>query len=128
MVSSTMSLGGGTSLMVNPPASFRIALSLDTRVNVAFSLGLSLQLYAGPFISIGDYGQLRKLAAPGSFDFLDYGTAAGTVERAGDDTGAEPAGNHAPVGCFDLGRDTGEMVAAPPDDVLVLKVNYWLNP
>jgi hypothetical protein len=32
------------------------------------------------------------------------------------------------VGGFDLGRDTGDMFGAPADDVLMIKVNYWLNP
>jgi hypothetical protein len=32
------------------------------------------------------------------------------------------------VGGFDLGRDAGDMFGAPADDVLMIKVNYWLNP
>jgi hypothetical protein len=31
-------------------------------------------------------------------------------------------------GTFDLGRDPGALFTARPDNVLVLKVNYWFNP
>jgi hypothetical protein len=34
----------------------------------------------------------------------------------------------APVGTFDLPVDTRALFAASPDNILVLKVNYWLNP
>ncbi|CAN5890233.1 hypothetical protein BH23GEM7_BH23GEM7_18690 [soil metagenome] len=34
----------------------------------------------------------------------------------------------APLGDFDLGRDRAALFSARPDNVLVLKVNYWLNP
>ena len=62
----------------------RTTLSFDTRVNVTFTPDLSLQLYLEPFISIGDYGQLREFAEPDSYDFLDYGGEAGTLERNDD--------------------------------------------
>ncbi|MDP9349154.1 MAG: carbohydrate binding family 9 domain-containing protein [Gemmatimonadota bacterium] len=32
------------------------------------------------------------------------------------------------VGDFDLGRDQAALFAARPDNIFVLKVNYWLNP
>ena len=63
----------------------RTTLSFDTRVNVTFTPDLSLQLYLEqPFISIGDYGQLREFAEPDSYDFFDYGGEAGTLERNDD--------------------------------------------
>ncbi|HEX7120051.1 MAG TPA: DUF5916 domain-containing protein, partial [Longimicrobiales bacterium] len=34
----------------------------------------------------------------------------------------------APFGDFDFGRDRAALFRAEPDNVLVLKVNYWLNP
>ena len=34
----------------------------------------------------------------------------------------------APIGDFDFGRDRAALFRAPADDVLVLKINYWLNP
>ena len=61
-------------------------LSMDTRLNVTFTPNLTLELYAQPFIASGDYGQLKELAAPGTFDFTRYGVDAGvvTVDDEGD--------------------------------------------
>ncbi|MFW6199168.1 MAG: DUF5916 domain-containing protein, partial [Gemmatimonadota bacterium] len=161
----------------------RTTLSFDTRVNVTFTPNLSLQLYAEPFISIGDYGQLREFAQPGTYDFLDYGEDVGTVTRVGDSafavdpdgagaassftvpdrdfnyrslignavlrwqwregstlylvwqqrridsvTGADATGDHGWVGDFDFSRDTRDMFGTAPDNIFVIKVNYWLNP
>lgn len=161
----------------------RTSFSVDTRVNVTFSPTLSLQLYAEPFISIGDYGTLREFAEPGTYDFLDYGEDVGTVTREVDGgyrvdpdgegaadsflvgdrdfsyrslignavlrwewrpgstlylvwqqrridsvTGRDASGNDEWVGEFDLSRDTEDMFGTKPDNVFVIKVNYWLNP
>ncbi len=56
----------------------RRTLSMETRLNVAFSPDLSLQLYAQPLISSGDYLTYRQLLRPESYDFNDFaeGTAA----------------------------------------------------
>jgi len=161
----------------------RTTLSFDTRVNVTFSPDLSLQLYVEPFISIGDYGQLREFRAPDTFDFLDYGREVGTVERMdgrtfsvdpdgsgaaeaftvsdrdfnyrslignavlrwewrpgstiylvwqqrriNSVTGSDAYGDHEWVGRFDLSRDGSDMFGIAPDNIFVVKVNYWLNP
>jgi len=161
----------------------RTTLSFDTRVNVTFTPDLSLQLYAEPFISIGDYGQLREFAEPETYEFLDYGVDAGTVDRVDEDTyqvdpdgggpaapftvpdrdfnyrsllgnavlrwewrpgstlylvwqqrridsvtGADATGDHDWVGTFDFSRDTRDMFGTAPDNIFVIKVNYWLNP
>ena len=55
--------------------------SLRTTVNVTFTPLLSLQLYVEPFISTGDYRELKELARPGTFKFLEYGTDIGTVSQ-----------------------------------------------
>jgi hypothetical protein len=64
----------------------RTTLSFDTRLDVTFTPTLSLQLYVEPFISVGDYGALKEFSAPGTFDFLEYGTEVGTVTQAADGT------------------------------------------
>jgi hypothetical protein len=144
---------------------------------------LSLQLYLEPFVSTGDYGALKELRAPRTFDFLEYGDDIGTAVRnaAGDydvdPDGGGPAasfqvsdrdfsyrsllgnavlrwewrpgstvffvwqqsrvssikgrgssGTRPWVGTFDLGRDTGDIFSAAPDNIFMIKVNYWLNP
>lgn len=56
-------------------------LGLDTRVNVTFTPALSLELYAQPFVAANDFGALKELRAPRTFDFLEYGRDVGTVTR-----------------------------------------------
>ena len=158
-------------------------VSIDARVNVTFTPTLSLQLYAEPFISTGDYRQLKELERPRAFDFLEYGKDIGTVSpgpggdhlvdpdgdgpaeqfevsdrdfsyrsllgnavlrwewrqgstlylvwqqsRINSVTGQDLDGISNWVGGFDLGRDVGDMFGTRPDNILVLKLNYWLNP
>lgn len=59
-------------------------LGIDTRVNVTFTPDLSFELYAQPFISSGDYGNLMELAAPRTFDFHEYGADIGTIAEGSD--------------------------------------------
>jgi hypothetical protein len=72
-------------------------LGIDTRVNVTFTPSLSLEMYAQPFFSSNDFGPLKELRAPRTYDFLQYGTDVGTTTReAGardliDPDGAGPA-------------------------------------
>jgi hypothetical protein len=162
----------------------RSTVSLDTRVDVTLTPALSLQLYLEPFLSVGEYRGLKELAAPRTFDFLEYGVDVGTVSRNAsgdydiDPDGTDPAapfqildtsldfshrsliGNavirwewrpgstlflvwqqrrvnrltgHAAgadpwVGNLELGRDAGDMLDAPADNILMIKVNYWMNP
>ena len=60
-------------------------LAIDTRLNVTFSPRLTLELYAQPFASSNDFGGLKELRAPRTFDFDRYGLDAGTVTT--DDAG-----------------------------------------
>jgi hypothetical protein len=57
---------------------------LDARVNMTFTRGLTFQLYAQPFISSGNYLALKELAAPRTFDFLEYGSDVGESTREAD--------------------------------------------
>lgn len=54
----------------------RRSFSLETRLNVAFSPDLTLQLYAQPLLSSGDYLNYKQLLRASSYDFdvLDEGT------------------------------------------------------
>jgi hypothetical protein len=75
----------------------QITLSMETRLNVTFTPDLSLEFFAQPFIASGDYGSLKELESPGTFDFIRYGIDAGqvTVDEDGNSTvdpdGAGPA-------------------------------------
>ena len=59
-------------------------LGIDTRVNVTFSPTLSFELYAQPFLSAGDYVDLKELAQPGTYEFRTYGEEIGTVTPQSD--------------------------------------------
>jgi hypothetical protein len=72
-------------------------LAMSLRANVAFSPTLTLEMFAQPFVSSGDFGALAQLRAPGRFEFDVYGVTAGTATRdtngiyAVDPDGAGPA-------------------------------------
>ena len=55
-------------------------VSLDTRVNYTFSPGLSLQVFAQPFIATGAFGPAKEFARPRAFEFLTYGKDVGVVQ------------------------------------------------
>jgi len=56
-------------------------LGIETRLNVTFTPALSLELYAQPFFATNNFGALKELRAPRTFDFLEYGTDVGTIAR-----------------------------------------------
>jgi len=47
-------------------------LDFTTRASVSFTTNLSLQLYLQPFIAVGDYGKIKELARPESYEFVPY--------------------------------------------------------
>jgi hypothetical protein len=55
------------------------SVSMDTRLNVNFTPELSLELFAQPLISSGDYGALKELEAPRLYSFRKYGQDVGTI-------------------------------------------------
>jgi hypothetical protein len=148
-------------------------VGIETRVDWTFSPSLSLQVYAQPFISSGDFGAPSELRAAGEYAFSVYGRDVGDVEAAQRGVRVYPQGRGgaAPsffvpdrdftmrslrgnavlrweyrpgstlflawqqnrssmldTGVFGLGRDASDLLVARPDNVLVLKVSYWLNP
>jgi hypothetical protein len=146
-------------------------LALPVRVNLVLSPRLSLQLYAQALLSAGDYGAIRQLATPSTYDFLAYGTELGTLVREPQayvidpDAGgpaspfrlADPAFNlkslranlvarwefrpgstlyvvwtqrredAAHPGDFAFPRDAADLFGAPADDVLMVKVAWWIG-
>jgi hypothetical protein len=72
-------------------------LGIETRLNVTFTPRLTLEMYAQPFVATNDFGALKELRAPRTFEFSVYGTDVGTATRdsAGrstvDPDGAGPA-------------------------------------
>ena len=45
---------------------------LTLRSNILFSRKQSLEIYAQPFITVGDYNEARELARPDSYDLIHY--------------------------------------------------------
>ncbi|MGI9178969.1 MAG: DUF5916 domain-containing protein [Longimicrobiaceae bacterium] len=60
---------------------------LSARLNQTFTPALSLQLYAQPFVSAGDYSGFKRVEAPHAARYADrFGTfAEGAIQREGDD-------------------------------------------
>jgi hypothetical protein len=59
------------------------SLGLDTRLNITFSPTMTLQLYAQPFISSGEYFDFKEFKAPRGNAWSVYGTDRGTIGRSG---------------------------------------------
>jgi len=149
------------------------SISLVTRVNWIALPRMSLQVYAQPFIAVGDYQSLKELAAPRTFDFTRYGQAGSRLSYAGiERTYTVDPDADGPAAAFDLadpnfnfkslrvnavfrwewrlgstlyfvwtqnrvdlsnpgrlslGRDAGRLVTSPADDILLVKLSYWLG-
>jgi uncharacterized protein DUF5916/cellulose/xylan binding protein with CBM9 domain len=123
-------------------------VGLETRFNIAFSPTLSLETYAQPLISSADYGATTYLVRPQSYAFRPFGgidanqldfnlrslrgnavlrwewRQGSTLYVAWQQRRRGVAG----VGDFDFTRDRKALFSTRPDNVLVLKVNYWMNP
>ena len=56
-------------------------LGIETRLNVTFTPRLTLEMYAQPFVATNDFGALKELRAPRTFDFTEYGAGAGAATR-----------------------------------------------
>jgi len=74
-------------------------LSASIRLNWTFTPKLSLQLYAQPFISSGDYYDFKELARPKSYDFTIYGQGKSTFDEENDM--ADPDGS-GPAPAFEI--------------------------
>ncbi len=57
--------------------------SATTRISVATSPRTSLQVYLQSLISAADYGAIKEVYAPRTYDFLRYGIDAGTITPSG---------------------------------------------
>jgi hypothetical protein len=100
-----------------------------------------------PLISSADYGPTKQLVAPKTFDFVPYTGEAPDLDfnlrslrgnavlrwewRQGSTlyvAWQQQRADMAPYGDFALGRDRRALFRTRPDNIFVVKVNYWLNP
>ena len=65
-------------------------LSMVTRVDWTFTPALTLQLFLQPLVSAGDFGELKELAAPRSYEFAVYGRDTGTATPVAGGTRIDP--------------------------------------
>ena len=56
-------------------------VSASIRLNWTFTPALSLQLFAQPLISSGEYFNYKELKAPRTYDFLHYGDEGSTIDN-----------------------------------------------
>ena len=125
----------------------RNVLNITARGTYAFSRDMTLELYMQPFVAVGDYTNIRKLARPMSFDFTPVTLAADddpdfnrkslrgnvvlrweymrgstlfVVWNMSTSDGSRP-------GVFSARRDLADAFRAPGSHVFVVKMNYWLS-
>lgn len=127
-------------------------LSLRARINYTASPTLSLQFYAEPFISNGQYSNWRELADPRAEKYADRfkpfttrGDPGGFVFRQFTSNsvlrweympgstvflvwaqGRQRDGDR--VNEFSFRRDLGDVFSERPDNTFLIKVSYWFNP
>jgi hypothetical protein len=124
-------------------------VSLTTRVNYTMSPTLSLQVYAQPFVSAGEYMEFKELvngraknwrdryaayAYGGNPDFnyksfrttnvLRWEYKPGSTLFVVWQQGREDVASY---GRFRFGRDFGGIFDMPSSNVFLIKLSYWLN-
>jgi hypothetical protein len=67
-------------------------LSMETRLNVTFTPGLTLQLYAQPLIASGAYSNFKEYNRPRTLERSVYGVDRGTIAYAGGTYTVDPDG------------------------------------
>jgi hypothetical protein len=126
-------------------------LTLTTRVNWTATPTLSLQLYAQPFVTTGEYSQWRELAAPRAERYEDRFKPWRSTAPAGFNVKQfnsnavvrwefRPASalflvwqqgraqDQSGRGIFVPGRDVRDLFGVRPLNTLLLKFSYWFNP
>jgi hypothetical protein len=123
----------------------RDVVDMTARGTFAFTRDMTLELYLQPFVSVGHYEDIRRLARPSSFEFepvtLDYdpdfsnrslrsnvvlrweylnGSTLYLVWQASGADGSDP-------GEFDGLGDLGETFGNDQDHIFMLKTTYWMG-
>jgi hypothetical protein len=123
------------------------SVGLEARLNVTFTPTLSLETYVQPLLSGGDYGNASQLAAPRTYKFDAYAGQAPNLDfnlrslrgnavlrwewRQGSTlyvAWQQRRSDVAPYGDFAFGRDQRALFDARPDNIFLVKMNYWFNP
>jgi uncharacterized protein DUF5916 len=124
-------------------------IGITTRLNYTVTPALSIQLYAQPFVSAGEYSNFKALANgraesyderytpyayTGNPDFNYLSLRSTNVLRWEYKPGStlfvvwqQGREDVAERGRFDFSRDFGGVFAAPSRNVFLIKWAYWLN-
>jgi hypothetical protein len=130
-------------------------VSMTTRLSYTFTPDLSLQFYAQPFVSAGNFRDFMRVADPRAEDFRDRyepveepfspdfnfkqmrtNAVVRWEYRPGSTlfvVWSQGRENFANEGNFSFGRDFNRLfgfdddVPVPATNVLMIKLNYWLN-
>jgi len=122
-------------------------LGLETRLNVTFTPKLSFESYVQPLISTGDYGPPRQLVAARTYDFIAYAGSVPDLDfalrslrgnavlrwewRPGSTlyvAWQQIRRDVGEVGNFAFDRDRRALFAARPDNIFLVKLNWWVAP
>lgn len=123
------------------------SVGLETRLNVTFSPALSLETYLQPLLSSADYGDAVQLTAPKTYDFTPWAGAVPNLDfnlrslrgnavlrwewREGSTiyfAWQQSRSDVAAIGDFEFGRDRRALFGTRPDNIFLVKANFWLNP
>jgi hypothetical protein len=128
-------------------------VALTGRFNYTLTPNLSIQLYAQPFVSAGDYAGFKETANPRSLDYsARYAPYAYDTVANGDPdfnvksfrttnvlrweyrpgstlfvVWQQARENDAVPGGFDARRDLHGIFSVAPTNVFLVKLSYWLN-
>jgi hypothetical protein len=128
-------------------------VALTERVNYTLTPNLSIQIYAEPFVSAGDYSRFKELANGRSRDYgLRYSPYAYDLDANGNPdfnvksfrttnvvrweykpgstlfvVWQQARENDAVPGGFRFGRDVRDIFGVTPQNVFLVKLSYWLN-
>ena len=124
-------------------------LSISTRFNYTMTPNLSLQVYAEPFVSAGDYSNYKELVDGRAERYEDryqpyaYGSSADFNIRSFRTTNVlrweyrpgsqlflvwqQGKSDSQEFGDFRFGRDFSGVFSAPSRNVFLVKFSYWLN-
>ena len=124
----------------------RNILNITGRATYAFSRDMTLEAFLQPFVAVGQYANIGKLALPSSFDFAPVSLEANpdfnrkslrstVVLRWEYVRGSTvffvwnlSTSDTSRPGVFSPSRDFGNAFSAPGTNVFAVKLNYWLTP
>jgi hypothetical protein len=124
----------------------RRVVNITGRATYAFSRDMTLEAFLQPFVAVGDYTNIGKLARPSSFEFspvnlddnpdFNRKSLRGTVVLRWEYVRGSTlffvwnlsTSDTSRPGVFSPARDLGSAFKAPGTNVFAVKINYWLTP